>query len=95
MEKSVSVDVDVIAQFNKDGDIIPLRIRVVGEDGEPHAYTIHGCVDMSHRGVYVMPDGMRVTNDMLVYECSIAVFEVMKQIHLYYNMVSNSWSMTV
>lgn len=95
MEKSVRVEVDVIAQFNRDGQIIPLRVRITGEDGEPHAYTIRSYTDLSHKGVFTTPDGIYVTDDILVYECCIVVFEAKKIIHLYYDMSESSWTMTV
>ena len=50
--------VDVICQHSRDGEVIPLRIRVCDEEGELHAYTIKGYKDLSGRGAYTTRDGI-------------------------------------
>ena len=41
--------IDVICQHNKDGEIIPMRLRLCDDDGEPHAFTIKSYKDLSHK----------------------------------------------
>ncbi len=83
--------IDVICQHRKDGEIIPMRLRLCDDDGEPHAFTIKSYKDLSHKGAYVTPDGMYVTNNILVFECRIEVFGVRRLVRLYYNQTNNIW----
>ena len=34
--------IDVIAQFKHDGEIIPMRLQMLNSAGQPKAYTIKG-----------------------------------------------------
>ena len=43
-------DVDIICQHSKDGTIIPLRIRVDGDDGEPRVFKIDSYKELSGNG---------------------------------------------
>ena len=51
--------VDVICQHNKDGSMIPMRVRLTDEDGAVQTYTIKNYEDLSHQGTRTMPDGIR------------------------------------
>ena len=42
-----AVPVDVICQHSRDGSLIPIRVRVVDEEGEFQSYTIKGYKDDS------------------------------------------------
>lgn len=42
--------IDFICQHKTDGSIIPLRIRLRDEDGEPQEYTVRGYRDVSAYG---------------------------------------------
>ena len=86
--------VDVICQHSLDGTIIPLRVRIKDEEGEYQAYTIKDYRDLSHQGTRIMPDGVYVTNQTLVYECNITVFGRTKKIRLYYETGGTVWKMT-
>ena len=63
------MDVDVIAQHNHDGTIIPLRLRLEDEDGELQTYTIQGYREIPH-STEKMHDGTFVTEQTFVWECS-------------------------
>lgn len=95
MKEQMGTDVDVICQHSKDGTIIPIKVRVVDEDGEYHVYTIKKYNDLSHQGTREMPDGMYVTNLTLVYECQIIVFGKSRIIRLYLDPNSTIWKMMV
>jgi len=92
----VKKEVDVIAQFNTDGTIRPIRVRFEDEDGEMQEYTIKGYKDLSHQGSRTMPDGMSIANPDHVYECYIEVFGQRKLIRLYFKSSSDDfkWIMT-
>lgn len=85
--------VDVICQHNRDGEVIPLRLRVCDEEGELHAYTIKGYRDLTGRGAYTTRDGIYVTDHMLVFECRILVFGRIRTVRLYYDQVRNLWAL--
>ena len=95
MERSVAAPIDVICQFNRDGGIIPLRVRIVEDDGEYHSYTIQSYRDMSYRGAYTTSGGVFVCNDILLFECNIEVLGAKRMIQLYYEKNNMVWKMAV
>ena len=82
-------EIDVIAQWNHDGEIIPKRVQVHTEDGA-QPYTIQSCVPVSHSGETV--HGKFITAQTLVWECSIIVRNERKVIYLFFD--GRGWSMT-
>ena len=78
---------DVIAQWNADGTIIPLRIRVHTED-DVETYTIQGYRVFEHDSTEGR--GMFVTKGTRVWECGIAVNWVRKKVWLF---VDGRWRM--
>ena len=86
--------IDVICQHSRDGTVIPLRVRIVDDDGEVQTYTIKGYKDVSHQGTRTMPDGMYVTDKTFVYECNIMAFGRRRMIRLYYEPSGTVWKMT-
>ncbi len=90
MEHRKKMEADVIAKFMSDGEITPLRVRIF-EDGERYPYTIKTC-DRIYRGEsYVVSDGIAVTNEYRVFDCTIVVFGMKKSIRLYYNTRKREW----
>jgi hypothetical protein len=87
--------VDVICQHNKDGSMIPMRVRLTDEDGAVQTYTIKNYEDLSHQGTRTMPDGMYVTDRTFVYECQVQAFGRYRMIRLYYEPSGTVWKMTV
>lgn len=93
MEKS-KTSVDVICQHTRDGNLIPLRIRVKDNDGEYQTYNIKEYRNVSHQGTRTMPDGVYITDQHFAFECKINVFGVQKLIRLYYAPNQTVWEMT-
>ncbi|MBQ1547749.1 MAG: hypothetical protein IIZ61_05080, partial [Lachnospiraceae bacterium] len=88
------IPADVICEFTKDGEIFPMRVRIADDDGELHAYTIKEYRIVSGNGSsYVTPDGIYVTNDIIIFECHITVFNRQKTIRLYYWTTKSEWSL--
>ncbi len=88
--------VDVICQHSRDGSLIPIRVRVVDDDGDLQTYTIKGYRQLPHQGTRTMPDGVHVSNETLIYECNIINFGTKKMIRLYYEPHGGTvWRMTV
>lgn len=86
--------VDVICQHTREGNIIPLKIRVQDEEGEFQNYVVKGYKDLSHKGSYTMPNGVGVTSTIFPFECKIVVFERERIVHLYYNSLDHIWCMS-
>ena len=91
MGKMKPTNVDVICQHTKDGDVIPMRVRVTDEDGTYQAYTIKQYRKVSKDGAYTTPDGIFVCNKTMIFECKITVFEQDKTIRLYYELERGTW----
>ena len=86
--------IDVICNFTKEGVIIPMRIRVIDEDGMPQIFIIKEYRICSHQGAKTMPDGVFVSERTLVYECKIVVFGRLRTIRLYLQPDRMIWRMT-
>lgn len=85
-------DADVICQHNKDGTIIPLKIRIKDDDGESQTYSIKSYKDLSTNGDFVLPNGVNVSRRHLwSFECKIQVFDLLKRIRLFYNAADGCW----
>ncbi len=76
-------DIDVIAQFNRDGSIIPLRVRFEDEDGEEQSFTLKEYEIVKHGTGNV--GGLFVKESDLVWKCTLAVLGVQKTIWLSWN----------
>ena len=72
---------DVICQHKTDGTIIPLKIRIAGEDGEYQIFNIKSYKLLS--------------DHLWQFECKICVFNMIKRIHLFYNSYENLWKVSV
>ncbi|MBR1744056.1 MAG: hypothetical protein IJ733_19770 [Lachnospiraceae bacterium] len=77
--------IDVICQYTKEGEIIPLRVRIPDEEGEPQEYTIKG-----YRVLAEM-DSIPASDMMMLYECKIIVRDTMKRIRIYFNRQDQIW----
>ena len=88
------ISVDVICQFSRDGSIIPMRVRIISDNGEHQTYDIRQYKDLSHQGTKTMPNGVYVTDKTFVYECKIVVFSKLQSIRLYFNPETLTWKMT-
>ena len=85
---------DVICQHRRDGTIIPIKIRIMDDDGEYQAYQIQAYKDLTHYGDCTMPNGIKAANHMWKFECKIVVFHREKKIQLFYNAYENRWKVS-
>ena len=81
--------VDVIAQWNADGEIIPRRIQVHTDDG-PEAGTVQSYVPITHGTEEV--HGKYITKDVMVWECAIVVRGVKRVVYLFFD--GKKWSIS-
>lgn len=83
--------VDMICQHTKEGTIIPLKIRLIDEDGERQQYNVRRYRILSHEGKVILPSEVRVTTCTLRYECVISVFGQEKVLQILYNIGNRTW----
>lgn len=86
--------IDLICCHANNGGVTPLRIRVKDEDGQYQAYAIKEYRELSHQGARIMPDGVYVSDNTLIFECKIMVFGKEKKVRIYSNNPYLSWVMT-
>lgn len=86
--------IDLICLHSKDGEIQPLRLRVMDEEGLYQAFSIKSYRDLSHQGARTMPDGVSVSDKTKIFECKIIVFGQAKSVRLYSNPPYLEWKMT-
>ena len=88
-------DVDVICLHLKDGNMVPMRIRVEDDEGVKHVYSIKSYKELSGNGTYTTSDGVFVTDESVFFECRIEINSKMRGIRLYFRKKQNNWFMTV
>ena len=81
---------DVICEMKPGGEIIPMRFRIVNDDGLYEDYTVRG-YRRGKRGAYTSPDGLAVCNKDIVYECRVLVDDIYKTVRLYFDTDSLKW----
>ncbi len=85
--------IDVICQHTREGNMIPIKIRIRDDEGEFQTYVVKDYKDLSHKGAFTMPNGIRATNTIFPFECKIIVFGRERIVHLYYNSGDHIWRM--
>lgn len=90
MKESYGKPVEVICQHAIDGTIIPMRIRLVDDDGMVQTLSIKGYRDLSHQAGYKLPNGFEITVNDHAYECKLEVFGMKKTIVLFYRPQSDT-----
>ncbi len=84
-------DIDVIAQFNHDGKIIPKRFQLMNEDGLKEAHTIKGYRPVPPKGAYTTVDGLFICNSTKLFECQVILHGMPKVVRLYFEPIGNTW----
>ncbi len=88
-------NVDVIAQFKSDGTIIPLKFRVMNEDGVYESFSVKAYKPALKKGTYTTEDGLYVSGEDLVFICKIMILDAEKTVRLYFLKRSNKWSLGI
>ena len=84
-------EVDVIAEHKADGTIIPMRFRILNEDGVYESYTIKGYREIFRNDAYTTPDGLYVSKQVRVFECRVIVLGNYRTVRLYFNISNLNW----
>ena len=85
------VPIDAICQLTKDGEIIPIKIRLTDDDGVCQEYKIQNFRIIPKEKDLFSPDGLFVSHSTRVYECKIIVFQRERIIYLYYRDGDGIW----
>jgi len=85
--------IDVICQFNKDGSIIPIKIRMEDDNGETQSYVIQGYIEYPPGSGYRIPGGFSATNSIHVFKCKIHSFGHEEILHMFYNTANCQWKL--
>ena len=82
---------DVICQHTKDGQLIPLKIRVEDDDGELQSYSIRSYKPMTVGGKLVMPNEVTLKSSIWQFECKICMWGKEQIISLFYSAYDKVW----
>ncbi len=86
-------NIDIVCMMAGNGEITPMKLRVVNDNGERQVFKIESFTDLSHRETYTTSDGLFVTNNIRIFDCKIHVFGQQKSIRLYYDDSKSKWTM--
>lgn len=88
--------VDVVCEHKSDGSVIPLRFRLMNEDGEYEMYKINSYRPLPKQGTYTTKDNIYVSNYTDIFECKVRIFGLDRTVRLYYDArTSNTWKVAV
>ena len=85
------VKADVIAQHTTKNEIIPLRIRIIDEDGAYQTYSVKGYRRLNATGKVTLPNEVTVSSHMRYFQCKINVFGKEKIVDFFYNLYQQDW----
>ena len=82
----------MICLHKADGTIIPIKIRMLDDDGAYQEYRIKAYKDLSCKGnTYCLPDALPVSKSIYPFECKIECFGRERKIRLFYNSFEHTW----
>nr|WP_297704043.1 hypothetical protein [uncultured Butyrivibrio sp.] len=87
--------VDVICEHKSDGSVIPMRFRIMNEDGVYEAYTIKGYRELYRKDCYTTPDGLTVCSKDKVFECRVLILDMYRTVRLYFNTDRCAWRIAI
>ena len=89
-------NIDMICKHMADGTIIPIKIRMLDEDGAYQEYKIRAYKDLSYKGsLFDMPDVGRIhTTGIYPFECKIESFGHELTLKLFYNSYEHTWKLS-
>ena len=95
MNPDVNKNIDMICQHKADGTIIPIRIRMLDEDGAYQEYKIHAYKDLTYKGAPL--DNLNAskvhTSGIYPFECKIESFGHVHVIKVFYNSYEHTWKL--
>ncbi len=91
---SVEQRIEVICQFKTNALIIPIKIRVVDEDGEFQDYVIKAYKECPLGEDLILPNGVHVRRHLRTFECKIVTFGSIKNIKIYFDAQECLWKLS-
>lgn len=88
------MNIDVIAQFSRDGEIVPLKIRLTDGDGETQQYRIKQYRDITdHEEYYLGTTKIKIPGNTInrYFECKIESFHRLSTIVIFYIPYDRVW----
>jgi hypothetical protein len=87
--------VDVICEYKSDGSMIPMRFRLMNEEGAYEVYTIKGYRILHKSESYITPDGVMVCSKDRVFECRVLILDMYRTVRLYFNADRSAWKIAI
>ena len=88
------MNIDVIAQFNRDGSIVPLKIRLTDADGETQQYRIKQYRDITDHDEFCWgTNKIKIPGNTInrYFECKIETFQRLSTIVIFYIPYDRVW----
>lgn len=87
--------IDVICQHKADGTMIPLKLRLLDEDGAYQEYKVHSFKDLTYKGVPLdQLDMSRIhSSGIFPFECRIESFGHERTIRIFYSSYEHRWKL--
>jgi hypothetical protein len=88
-------NIDMICQHNADGTIIPLKIRMLDDDGAYQEYKVKAYKDLRYKGdFFEMPDVGKVhTSGIYPFQIRIECFGHERTVRIFYNSYEYTWKL--
>ena len=83
--------IDVICQYTKEGNIIPMRLRVQDEDGLFKTYSVKSYREKTQAENGKTPYGTIKHGQNWSFECTIQVVNKILTVELFFNGKDNLW----
>ena len=94
--KNVFDKVDVICEHKADGTVIPIKFRLMNEDGDYEFYKISSYRPVPKQGAYTTKDNIYVCDSTDIFECKVQIFGLVRTVRLYYEpKTTNTWKLGV
>lgn len=78
-----------------DKSIIPLRFRIMDEDGEYQQYTVKGYKPILLSETKTTLDGIYVTSSAQIFECRVIINNKVNTVRLYYLPDKQEWLLAI
>ena len=85
--------IDMICQNKTDGTIIPIKFRIVDDDGMYQEYKIKAYRDLSFKGKLIRLEDVGLVHSSVIvpFECRIESFGKDMVVNIYYNSDERIW----
>lgn len=95
MGKDINKNIDMICQHKTDGSIVPLKIRMLDDDGAYQEYSVKAYKDLRYKAnAFEKPDVSKVhTSGIYPFQIRVESFGRERIINIYYSAYEHKWFM--